>query len=176
MFNACCVVTGGNVAVLQPELKNVSSDVVTGKFVVELFVGCCVDVVCTSVVYNVVLLDVKYCNNGDSVVELFVRLKIVVCDVITGVTVLIFALIVVFVYVYVYVVDVELQLTLIVVCCVVISGGVVELSVTLYVEQFCVEVGDGSVDVCTVFIGVLETSVKLTVVGCCVVFGDIVVF
>lgn len=37
-------------------------------------------------------------------------------------------------------------------------------------------VGDGSVDVCTVFIWVLETSVKLTVVGCCVVFGDIVVF
>lgn len=154
-----------------PNLKNVCPDVLTDRFVVELFVGCCVDVVCTSVVYNVVLLDVEYC---DSVVELFVRLKIVVCDVITGVTVLIFALIVVFVYVYV--VDVELQLTLIVVCCVVISGGVVELSVTLYVEQFCVEVGDGSVDVCTVFIGVLETSVKLTVVGCCVVFGDIVVF
>lgn len=35
-------------------------------------------------------------------------------------------------------------------------------------------VGDGSVDVCTVFIGVLETSVKLTVVDCCVVFGAIV--
>lgn len=68
MFNACCVVTGGNVIVLKPELKNVCSDVVTGKFVVELFVGCCVDVVCTSVVYNVVLLDVEYCNNGDSVV------------------------------------------------------------------------------------------------------------
>lgn len=92
MFNAWCVVTGGNVVVLQPELKNVSSDVVTGKFVVELFVGCCVDVVCTSVVYNVVLLDVKYCDNGDSVVELFERFKILVCDVRTGVNVLLFAL------------------------------------------------------------------------------------
>lgn len=61
-------------------------------------------------------------------------------------------------------------------CCVVISGGVVELSVTLYVEWFCAVVGDGSVDVFTVFVGVLETSVKLTVVDCCVVFGDIVVF
>lgn len=37
-------------------------------------------------------------------------------------------------------------------------------------------VGDGSVDVCTVFNGVLETSVKLKVVDCCVVFGDIVEF
>lgn len=55
-----------------------------------------------------VLLDVEYCDNGDSVVELFVRLKIVVCDVSTGGNVLIFALDVVFVYVYVYVVDVEL--------------------------------------------------------------------
>lgn len=108
MFNACCVVTGGNVVVLKTELKNVCSDVVTGKFVVELFVGCCVDVVCTSVVYNVVLLDVEYCDNGDSVVELFVRLKLVVCDVSTGGNVVIFALDVVFVYVYVYVVDVEL--------------------------------------------------------------------
>lgn len=35
-------------------------------------------------------------------------------------------------------------------------------------------VGDGSVDVFTLFVGVLETSVKLTVVDCCVVFGDIV--
>lgn len=108
MFNACCVVTGGNVIVLKPELKNGCSDVVTGKFVVELFVGCCVDVDCTSAVYNVVLFDVEYCNNGDSVVELFVRLKIVVCDVSTGGNVVIFALDVVFVYVNVYVVDVEL--------------------------------------------------------------------
>lgn len=37
-------------------------------------------------------------------------------------------------------------------------------------------VGDGSVDVCAVFVGVLETSVKLTVVDCCVVIGDIAVF
>lgn len=37
-------------------------------------------------------------------------------------------------------------------------------------------VGDGSVDVFTVFVGVLETSVKLTVVDWCIVFGDIVEF
>lgn len=53
---------------------------------------------------------------------------------------------------------------MIVVCCVVISGGLVELSVALYVEELCVVVGDGSVDVFTVLNGVLETSVKLTVV------------
>lgn len=55
-----------------------------------------------------VLLDVECCNNGDPVVEFFVRLNIVVCDASTGGNVLIFALDVVFVYVYVYVVDVEL--------------------------------------------------------------------
>lgn len=55
-----------------------------------------------------VLLDVEYCNYGDSVVELFVRLKIVICDVSTGGNVLIFALDVVFVYELVYTVDVEL--------------------------------------------------------------------
>lgn len=224
MFNACCVVIGGNVVELQPELKNVCSDVVTGKFVVELFVGCCVDVVCTSVVYNVVLLDGEYCD-----IELFVRLKIVVCDVSTGGNILILALDEVFIYdtgsvvvelrpvlelvcwddnvgvvvviliigvdivikrevvdaatvftvdicVLFNVVDVKLLFTLNVVCCVVICGGVLELSVMLYVEQFSVVVGDGSVVVFTVFSGVLETPVKLTVVDCCVVFRNIVVF
>lgn len=234
MFNACCVVTSGDVVVLQPELKNVCSDVVTGKLVVELFVGCCGDVVCASVVYNVVLLDVEYCDVDDSVVELFVRLEIVVCVVSTGGNVLIFATDVVFIYdtgsvvvvvvsryvleldcwdddvgfvvvlliigvdvpsnvavigtevvdvavvftvdicVLVKVVDVELQLN--VVCCVVVCGGVVELSVMLYVEQFTGVVGDDSVEVFTVFSGVLETFVKLNVVDCCVVFGNSVVF
>lgn len=129
-----------------------------------------------------VLLDVESCD-----IELFVRLKIVVCVVSTGGNILILALDEVFIYdtgsvvvelrpvlelvcwddnvgvvvviliigvdnvigrevvdaatvftvdicVLFNVVDVELLFTLNVVCCAVICGGVVELSVMLYVE------------------------------------------